>query len=222
MILNPKKYVFGVESGKFLGFLIDQRGIEANLGKIQDVLDMKSPRTIKEVQRLTGYLAALVDRPQANGQVEAYNKLISNGIKRKLEKARGLWVDELVNVLWSIRTTTKSSTGENPFFLVCGAEAVLPIEMYEPTLRVMLYDETANWEAMKTALNFLTEAMGNAALRHKIYRLRMTRAYNRRVLKCPLKMGDLVLRKIEVVGRANEDGKLTPNWEGPYRISEEV
>ncbi|XP_021775622.1 uncharacterized protein LOC110739486 [Chenopodium quinoa] len=59
---------------------------------------------------------ASVGRQKANGQVEAYNKLISNGIKLKLEKAGGLWADELVNVLWSIRTTTKSSTRETPFF----------------------------------------------------------------------------------------------------------
>ena len=65
-------------------------------------------------------------------------------VKKKLEKARGLWVEELYNVLWSIRTTTKNSTGETPFMMVYGAEAVLPIEMYEPTLRVMLYDEEAN------------------------------------------------------------------------------
>ncbi|XP_021728309.1 uncharacterized protein LOC110695380 [Chenopodium quinoa] len=154
---------------------------------------------------------ALVGRPQANGQVEAHNKLISNGIKRKLEKAGGLWADELVNVLWSIRTTTKSCTGETPFFLVYGIEAVLPIELYEPTLRVMLYDESANWETMNTALDFLPEARGNAALRHKIYRVRMTRAYNHRVSKHPLKIGDLVLRKMEAVGRANENRKLTPN-----------
>ncbi|XP_021747616.1 uncharacterized protein K02A2.6-like [Chenopodium quinoa] len=85
-----------------------------------------------------------VGRPQANGQVEAYNKLISNGIKRELKRAGGLWADELVNVLWSIRTMAKSSTGETPFFLFYGAEVVLPIEMYESTLRVMLYDEAAN------------------------------------------------------------------------------
>ncbi|XP_021762644.1 uncharacterized protein LOC110727390 [Chenopodium quinoa] len=86
---------------------------------------------------------ASVGCPKANGHVEAYNKLISTGIKRKLEKAGYLWADELVNVLWSIRTTTKSSTGKTPLFLVYGAEAVLPIEMYDPTLQVMLYDKSA-------------------------------------------------------------------------------
>ncbi len=95
---------------------------------------------------------ASVAHPQANGQVEAFNKIICDGIKKKLNKAKGLWVDELPNVLWSIRTTAKNSTGESPFMLVYGAEAVLPIEMYEPTLRVMLYDENANWEQMKISL----------------------------------------------------------------------
>jgi len=48
--------------------------------------------------------------------------------------------------------------------MVYGAEAVLPIEMCEPTLRVMLYDEAANWEAMKMNLDFLPETRGNALL----------------------------------------------------------
>ena len=86
----------------------------------------------------------------------------------------------------------------------------------------MLYDEEANWEAMRLALDSLPERRGNAALRHEIYRLRMTRAYNKKVHKRPLRVDDLVLRKMEATGRANELGKLTPNWEGPYRIYEEV
>ncbi|XP_021867538.2 uncharacterized protein [Spinacia oleracea] len=59
MRLNPKKCVFGVTSGKFLGFLIDEQGIETNPDKIQAVMNMSSPKTVKEVQRLTGCLAAL-------------------------------------------------------------------------------------------------------------------------------------------------------------------
>ncbi|XP_056685866.1 uncharacterized protein [Spinacia oleracea] len=59
MRLNPKKCIFGVSSGMFLGFLIDERGIEANLDKVQAVITMTSPKTVKDVQRLTGCLAAL-------------------------------------------------------------------------------------------------------------------------------------------------------------------
>ncbi|KAL0322537.1 UNVERIFIED_CONTAM: Transposon Ty3-G Gag-Pol polyprotein [Sesamum angustifolium] len=59
MKLNPTKCTFGVHGGKFLGFMISQRGIEANPEKIKAILEMKPPRTIQEVQRLTGRLAAL-------------------------------------------------------------------------------------------------------------------------------------------------------------------
>ena len=59
MKLNMEKCAFGVSSGKFLGLLVSHRGIEANPEKIWAILEMKSPRTIKEVQSLTGKLAAL-------------------------------------------------------------------------------------------------------------------------------------------------------------------
>lgn len=59
MKLNPNKCVLGVESDKILGFLVDCRRIEANLGKIQAALDMTSLTCINEVQQLTGYLATL-------------------------------------------------------------------------------------------------------------------------------------------------------------------
>ena len=59
MRLNPSKCVFGVASGKFLGFMVSQRGIEANPEKVRAIIDMTSPRTVKEVQKLTGRIAAL-------------------------------------------------------------------------------------------------------------------------------------------------------------------
>ena len=59
MKLNPSKCVFGVASGKFLGFMVSQRGIEENPEKVQAIINMASPRTIKEVQKLTRRIAAL-------------------------------------------------------------------------------------------------------------------------------------------------------------------
>ena len=59
MKLNPSKCIFGVASNKFLGFRVSQRGIEANPEKVQTIINMVSPRTIKEVQKLTGRIAAL-------------------------------------------------------------------------------------------------------------------------------------------------------------------
>ena len=59
MKLNPAKCAFGVSVGKFLGFIVNHRGIEANLHKIKAVLDMPLPSGIKEVQRLTERIADL-------------------------------------------------------------------------------------------------------------------------------------------------------------------
>ena len=59
MKLNQAKCAFGVSAEKFLGFIVKNRGIEANPYKIKVVLNMSSPSNIKEVQRLTGRIAAL-------------------------------------------------------------------------------------------------------------------------------------------------------------------
>ena len=59
MKLNLAKCTFGVSAGKFLGFIVSNRGIEANPDKIKAVLDMMPPSNIKDIQRLTGRIAAL-------------------------------------------------------------------------------------------------------------------------------------------------------------------
>ena len=59
MKLNPTKCAFGVSSRKFLGFIVNNRGIEASLDKIKVVLDMQPPSNTKEIQRLTGRIATL-------------------------------------------------------------------------------------------------------------------------------------------------------------------
>jgi len=57
--LNPEKCVFGVEAGKFMGFLLTERGIEAIPEKCTAILAMRSPSSVKEVQQLTVRMAAL-------------------------------------------------------------------------------------------------------------------------------------------------------------------
>ncbi|XP_061358283.1 uncharacterized protein LOC133302508 [Gastrolobium bilobum] len=59
MRLNPSKCAFGVPAGKFLGFMLTERGIEVNADKCKAIIEMRSPQTIKEVQQLTGRLVAL-------------------------------------------------------------------------------------------------------------------------------------------------------------------
>ena len=59
MKLNPKKCVFRIKSGKFLGYLVSQRGIDANPEKVQAVIDLVEPRNKHEVMQLTGRMIAL-------------------------------------------------------------------------------------------------------------------------------------------------------------------
>ena len=59
MKLNPNKCAFGVAAGKFLGFMVSQRGIEVNSEKIRAIVELEPPRTVKEVQSLNGKIAAL-------------------------------------------------------------------------------------------------------------------------------------------------------------------
>ena len=57
--LNPHKCVSGVKGGKFLGFMLTNRGMEGNPDKCETILKMKGPTNLKEVQRLVGRLTAL-------------------------------------------------------------------------------------------------------------------------------------------------------------------
>jgi len=66
--LNPEKCVFGVEAGKFLGFMLTERGIEANPDKCATIIAMRSPTSVKEVQQLTGRMAALSRFVSAGGE----------------------------------------------------------------------------------------------------------------------------------------------------------
>ena len=72
--------------------------------------------------------------PQGNGQVEAVNKVIVSGLKKRLDDAKGRWVEELPHVLWTYRTTPQRSTGETPFAMTYGAEAVIPLEANFPKI----------------------------------------------------------------------------------------
>ena len=66
--------------------------------------------------------------PQSNGQAEAINKTIMNGLKKRLDSAKGKWAKELPSVLWAYRTTPKRSTREILFSLTYEVEVVIPAE----------------------------------------------------------------------------------------------
>ena len=73
--------------------------------------------------------------PQGNGQAEAVNKVIVNRLKKRLDDAKGKWMEELPHVLWTYRITHRRSTGETPVLMTYGVEAVIPLETGFPTTR---------------------------------------------------------------------------------------
>jgi transposase InsO family protein len=91
---------------------------------------------------------ALVSHPQTNGQVKKINGLICDGIKKRLTKAVGAWVEELPSVLRILRTMSNRSTQYTPFFLVHIAEVVLPIDVRFEAPRVVAYNENASVQAL--------------------------------------------------------------------------
>jgi hypothetical protein len=86
-----------------------------------------------------------------------------------LEKAKHAWVDELPSVLWSLRTTPNAVTQETPFFLVHGAEAVLPVEITHEAPRIAAYDETTCTEALQDDVDALDKARDVALARATQY-----------------------------------------------------
>ena len=107
------------------------------------------------------------------------------GIKPRLrvplERTPGSWVEELPSVLWSIRTTPNRSTGYTPFFLVYGAEAILPSDIRHDSPRVTAYVEADNEEARQNSLDALDEARDLEASKSTIYQQDLRRYHSRRI-----------------------------------------
>lgn len=77
------------------------------------------------------------EHPQTNGQVEAASRVILRGLKKRLDEAKGAWVEELAYVLWAYWTAPRSTTGERPYRLMYGTEVVILVEVGELTWRTL-------------------------------------------------------------------------------------
>ena len=106
--------------------------------------------------------------PQGNGQAEVVNKVIVSGLKKRLDDAKGRWVEELPHVLWTYRTMPRQSTGETPFSMTYRAEAVLPIENSFPTLKSSTFTPKNNDELLGRSLD-LAEEKREKAMIHMAY-----------------------------------------------------
>jgi len=178
-------------------------------------------RTVKEWCQELGIKQHFtsVAHPQANGQIELANRTMLHGLKARVDKADGSWVDELPSILWSYRTIRRGSTGETPFSLCYGSEALIPVEIGVPTLRVEHFDPESNEQGLRNNLDTVEELREEARVRQAVYNQRIERYYNRRVRARSFLPGDLVLRRVSV-SNPRDSNKLSPSWEGPYRVTE--
>ena len=157
--------------------------------------------------------------PQTNGQVERANGLILSSIKprliQSLEEADNKWVEELDSVLWSLRITPNRSTGYTPFFMVYGAEAIIPSDLIHDAPRVRLYEEKEAEQSRQDDLDALDEERDVAKARSSFYQQQVRRYQQREVRAKAFNVGDLVLRC-----HPDKPGqhKLSAPWDGPFII----
>jgi hypothetical protein len=155
-----------------------------------------------------------------NGQVERANGMSLQGLKPRiyndLNKFGKWWMKELPSVVWSLRTTPSRATGFPPFFLVYGAEAVLPTDLEDGSPRPRAYDDRSNQTSREDLLDQLEEARDVALLHLARYQQSLRHYHARSVRPRGFQVGDLVLRlRQDARGRH----KLTPPLEGPFIIA---
>jgi hypothetical protein len=117
-------------------------------------------------------------------------------------------------MLWSLRTTSNRSTGLTPFFLVYGAEAILPSDVQYDFPRVEAYKEEDAEKSRQLSMDLLEEERDLAAQLSTIYKQNLRRYHSRQVRKRSFKEEDLVLHL-----KQQKSHKLSSPWEGPFVIS---
>ena len=128
-------------------------------------------------------------------------------------------MEELPHVLWMYRTTPRRSTGETPFSMTYGAEAVILLETGFPTSRTSSFNPSDNDEQLIKSLDLIEEKRENAMVQLAYYQQKLKQGYDAKVKLRPLTPGDLVLCKVVGAAKNPAWGKLGPNWDGPYHIT---
>ncbi|XP_022899188.1 uncharacterized protein LOC111412483 [Olea europaea var. sylvestris] len=144
---------------------------------------------------------------QSNGQAEVSNRVILWDLKTRLKKEKRLWADELPNVLWAYHPTPREPTGETPFKLTFGMEAIVPVEILSETgrMKVRQPDDTTT----RGELDLLEEAREKAAIKMIAYKWGAAEYFNRRVKSRIFQPGDLVLKDATAAGHPQQNSDQT-------------
>ncbi|CAJ2655544.1 unnamed protein product [Trifolium pratense] len=179
---------------------------------------------MQEFARQTGFklLTSTPYYAQANGQVEAANKIIIGLIRKHIAQKPRNWNKTLNQVLWACRNSPKESTNSTPFRLTYGHDAVLPVEIYLQSIRIQRQMEIPTdhyWSMMFDELVDLDEERLRAFDTLSRQKERVAKAYNKKVKSKTFDMGNLVWKVILPMDKKDRVlGKWSPNWEGPFKI----
>jgi hypothetical protein len=146
--------------------------------------------------------------------------MVLDALKKRLHDAAnskgGKWIMELPNALWGLRTQPSKPTGQSPYFLVYGSEAILPADVMWDSQAVEQYDEGISEDSRRVDIDGLEEARYAALVQSARYLEGIRRYHDRNVKERSFNVGDLVLHRIQ-----NTEGlhKLSSPWEGPFTVA---
>ncbi|MCO5551674.1 hypothetical protein L7F22_005178 [Adiantum nelumboides] len=158
--------------------------------------------------------------PQSNGLVEKANGIIAGIIRKMVKNKTKLWDDFLDGALWAYRTTYKEATEFTPFHLVYGQEALQPIELNIPTMRLHGKAAQRKEEEWTDRLLTLAELEWKREAAYECYKRKATQVkdkLDKEVKDKGIKEGDLVLRYDNRLDNCF-DAKFETRWQGPYIV----
>jgi hypothetical protein len=161
-----------------------------------------------------------VAHQRANGQVERANRMVLDALKKRLHDAAnmkgGKWIKELPNALWGLRTQPTKPTGQSPYFLVYGSEAILPADVMWESPVVEQYDKDISKDSRRVDIDRLEEACCTALVQSARYLEGIRRYHDCNIKERSFNIGDLVLRRIQNTEVLH---KLSSPWEGPFTVA---
>jgi len=162
------------------------------------------------------HVFASVEHPQTNRQVESANRVLLRGLKRRLDKAKGTWAEEVPRIMWAYHITPQSTTKETPFNLVYGSDAMIPVEIQENSPHFQNFVVEESNEERKVNLDLLVEVREEARIKAEALKRRVKYKYSSMLRPRQFQVADLVLRKAHSYQLEN---KLSPKWIDPFRVT---
>ncbi|GAA0154045.1 hypothetical protein LIER_12138 [Lithospermum erythrorhizon] len=161
--------------------------------------------------------------PHGNGVAQAFNKKLYNILKKVVSQSKRNWHEKMEEALWAYRTTYRTPTQITTYSLVYGVEAVLPLEVQIPSLRVVVNEGITTEEVVHLRLqelDSLDKQRLNAQQRLECYQSRTTKSYNKKVRQRSYQVGDMVLAVRRPIVMNKKGNKFVSKWDGPYVVVE--